>query len=187
MKMPGVWGWPLRADDKANWPSTRPRLWRWQERAKPLAMATLASAFLLQLLGPLYEPLRLWLLRPFWHRTGWHLRARQGSVVPPALCTQPLVATLSALLCCLGKATARCLRGSHHLGHRSSSDLAWAKQPHRGRTCSLRLTGFVTQPRGLLALRCPHQDLRLTIRSLSCSSPRSLWPKCFSFCLFPFS
>src|SRR2546425_6829699 len=41
---------------------------------RSLAMATLAYAFLLHLLGPLYEPLRLWLLRTFCHRTGWHLR-----------------------------------------------------------------------------------------------------------------
>jgi hypothetical protein len=42
--------------------------------------------------------------------------SRQGPVGPPALCTQPLVATLSALLCCLGKAAPRRLRGDQHLG-----------------------------------------------------------------------
>ena len=51
-----------------------PRLWRRQEREKLLALATLAYAFLLHLLEPLYEPLRRWLLRHFCHRTGWHLR-----------------------------------------------------------------------------------------------------------------
>src|SRR5216684_3147781 len=34
----------------------------------------LAYALLLHLLGPRYGPLRLWLLRHFCHRTGWHLR-----------------------------------------------------------------------------------------------------------------
>ena len=42
--------------------------------------------------------------------------SRQGPLVPPALRTQPLVATLSALLCCLGQATPRPLPGDHHLG-----------------------------------------------------------------------
>jgi len=51
-----------------------PRLWREQERAKLLARASLAYAFLLHLLAPRYEPLRRWLLRTFCHRTGWHLR-----------------------------------------------------------------------------------------------------------------
>jgi len=56
-----------------------PRVWRWQERLKLLALATVAYAFLLQLLGPGYEPLRLWLLRTFCHRTGWHLRLSSSS------------------------------------------------------------------------------------------------------------
>lgn len=56
-----------------------PRLWRGPERMKLLAMATLAYAFLLQLLAPCYEPLRLWLLRSFCHRTGWHLRLSSRS------------------------------------------------------------------------------------------------------------
>jgi len=60
--------------DKSELAFQSPRLWRWQERMKLLAMATLAYAFLLQLLAPCYEPLRLWLLRSFCHRTGWHLR-----------------------------------------------------------------------------------------------------------------
>ena len=38
-------------------------------------MASLAYAFLLSLLKPCYEPLRLWLLRCYCHRTGWHCRA----------------------------------------------------------------------------------------------------------------
>jgi len=60
--------------DKSELAFQSPRLWREQERAKLLAMATLAYAFLLYLLAPRYEPLRLWLLRTFCHRTGWHLR-----------------------------------------------------------------------------------------------------------------
>jgi len=59
---------------KANWRITRPRLWRWDERVKLLALATLAYAFLVQLLAARYEPLRLWLLRRYCQRTGWHLR-----------------------------------------------------------------------------------------------------------------
>ena len=51
-----------------------PRLWHWQEREKLLLMASLAYAFLLTLLEPFYDPLRLWLLRTFCHRTGWHCR-----------------------------------------------------------------------------------------------------------------
>jgi hypothetical protein len=51
-----------------------PRLWHWQEREKLLLMASLASAFLLTLLEPFSDPLRLWLLRTFCHRTGWHCR-----------------------------------------------------------------------------------------------------------------
>jgi hypothetical protein len=60
--------------DKSELAFQSPRLWRWQERLKLLAMATLAYAFLLQRLSPRYELLRLWLLRRFCHRTGWHLR-----------------------------------------------------------------------------------------------------------------
>ena len=37
-------------------------------------MATLCYAFLLTLLEPCYDPLRLWLLRFYCHRTGWHCR-----------------------------------------------------------------------------------------------------------------
>ena len=40
----------------------------------------------------------------------WHwlaLTPGQGPALPPALCTQSLVATLSTLLCCLGQATPR--------------------------------------------------------------------------------
>jgi hypothetical protein len=51
-----------------------PRLWHWAEREKLLLMATLAYAFLLTLLEPCYDPLRLWLLRFYCHRTGWHCR-----------------------------------------------------------------------------------------------------------------
>jgi len=56
--------------DKSALAFQSPRLWRWQERMKLLAMATLAYAFLLQRLSPRYELLRLWLLRRFCHRSG---------------------------------------------------------------------------------------------------------------------
>ena len=58
-------------------------------------MATLASAFLLQLLAPCYEPLRLWLLRTFCHRTGWHLRLSSSS--HSIACVLPSVACGSAI------------------------------------------------------------------------------------------
>lgn len=47
-----------------------PRLWFWHNRLKLLLMATLAYAFLLALLNPLFQSLRQWLLRQFCHRTG---------------------------------------------------------------------------------------------------------------------
>ncbi len=37
-------------------------------------MASLAYAFLLTLLAPFYEPLRRWVLRRYYHRTGRHCR-----------------------------------------------------------------------------------------------------------------
>jgi hypothetical protein len=55
-----------------------PRLWHWQEREKLLLMASLAYAFLLTLLEPFYDPLRVWLLRTFCHRTGWHCRTAKA-------------------------------------------------------------------------------------------------------------
>jgi hypothetical protein len=51
-----------------------PRLWRWEHRVKLLMLATLAYAFLLSLLILPYEPVRLWLLRYYCHRTGKHYR-----------------------------------------------------------------------------------------------------------------
>jgi len=60
--------------DKSELAFQSPRLWHWQEREKLLLMATLAYAFLLTLLEPYYDPLRLWLLRSYCHRTGWHCR-----------------------------------------------------------------------------------------------------------------
>ncbi len=60
--------------DKSELAFQSPRLWHWQEREKLLLMATLAYAFLLTLLEPCYDPLRLWLLRHYCHRTGWHCR-----------------------------------------------------------------------------------------------------------------
>src|SRR2546421_11290649 len=60
--------------DKSELAFQSPRLWYWQEREKLLLMATLAYAFLLTLLEACYDPLRLWLLRHYCHRTGWHCR-----------------------------------------------------------------------------------------------------------------
>ena len=60
--------------DKSELAFQSPRLWHWQEREKLLLMATLAYAFLLTLLEPCYDLLRLWLLRHYCHRTGWHCR-----------------------------------------------------------------------------------------------------------------
>jgi hypothetical protein len=47
-----------------------PRVSTWERREKLLLMATLASAFLLSLLDPVWEPTRRWLLRHGCHRTG---------------------------------------------------------------------------------------------------------------------
>lgn len=47
-----------------------PRLISWQHRKKLLLIATLVYAFLLSLLAPHQETLRIWLLRTFCHRTG---------------------------------------------------------------------------------------------------------------------
>jgi hypothetical protein len=52
-------------------------------------MASLAYAFLLTLLEPFYDPLRLWLLRHYGHRTGQHHRDAKA----------PLYRLRSALLC----------------------------------------------------------------------------------------
>jgi len=61
-------------DDKSELAFQSPRLWHWAQREKVLLMATLAYAFLLSLLSPCDDLLRLWLLRFYCHRTGWHLR-----------------------------------------------------------------------------------------------------------------
>lgn len=58
--------------DKSELAFQSPLLWHWQEREKLLFMATLAYAFLLTLLEPCYDLLRL--LRSYCHRTGWHCR-----------------------------------------------------------------------------------------------------------------
>ncbi len=47
-----------------------PRVWTWARREKLLLLATLAYAFLLTLLDPVWEPVRHWLLRYWCHRTG---------------------------------------------------------------------------------------------------------------------
>ena len=47
-----------------------PHLETWEAREKLLLIARLSFAFLLSLLDPSYEPLRLWLLRRYDHRTG---------------------------------------------------------------------------------------------------------------------
>ena len=60
--------------DKSELAFQSPRLWHWAEREKLLLMARLSYAFLLTLLEACYDPLRLWLLRHYCHRTGWHCR-----------------------------------------------------------------------------------------------------------------
>jgi hypothetical protein len=69
-----------------------PRLWHWEPREKRLFMASLAYAFLLTLLAPLYEPLRCWVLRRSCHRTGRHCRQAHA---PFARLRMALVAGLS--------------------------------------------------------------------------------------------
>ena len=102
--------------DKSELAFQRPRLWREPERMKVLAMATLAYAFLLQRLSPRYEPLRLWLLRSFCHRTGWHLRLSSRS--PSIACALPSAACGNAIPLALlpwaGPLACR-LHGDHHL------------------------------------------------------------------------
>jgi len=51
------------------------RVWDWDVRQKLLLLATLAYAFLLQLLDPSFDALRVWLLRSWCHRTGKRYRA----------------------------------------------------------------------------------------------------------------
>jgi hypothetical protein len=51
-----------------------PRLWTWEAHEKLLLIAQLSYAFLLSLLDPGYEPLRLWLVRRYDHRTSRRLR-----------------------------------------------------------------------------------------------------------------
>jgi hypothetical protein len=64
--------------DKSELAFQSPRLWQWATREKLLLMATLAYAFLLTLLEPFYDPLRLWVRRLFCHRTGQHARAAKA-------------------------------------------------------------------------------------------------------------
>ena len=47
-----------------------PRLWTWERREKLLLLATLAYAYLLSLLDPVWAATRQWLLRYWCHRTG---------------------------------------------------------------------------------------------------------------------
>jgi hypothetical protein len=101
--------------DKSALAFQSPRLWRWQERAKLLAMATVAYAFLLHLVAPRYELLRLWLLRTDLASHWLALTLGQGPALPPTLGTQSLVAALSTLLCCLGQATPWAKSWSSHL------------------------------------------------------------------------
>jgi hypothetical protein len=51
-----------------------PRLWTWERREKLLLLATLAYAYLLSLLDPVWETTRRWLLRHWCHRTGTRSR-----------------------------------------------------------------------------------------------------------------
>jgi len=60
--------------DKSELAFQSPRLWAWETRLKLLALAPLAYAFLVQLLRACFDPLRVWLLRTYCPRTGWHLR-----------------------------------------------------------------------------------------------------------------
>ncbi len=60
--------------DKSEFAFQSPRLWFWSEREKLLLMATLAYDFLLSLMQPWQEPVRIWCLRTYCHRTGAHLR-----------------------------------------------------------------------------------------------------------------
>ena len=59
---------------KVNVPSTGPGVWDGSVRLKLLALPTFAYAFLLQLLQAGFAPVRAWLLRTYWQRTGWHRR-----------------------------------------------------------------------------------------------------------------
>ncbi len=61
-------------ENKSELAFQSPRLWHWEPREKLLLLASLAYAFLLTLLAPLYDPLRRWLLRYYCHRTGRHCR-----------------------------------------------------------------------------------------------------------------
>lgn len=101
--------------DKSKLAFQSPRLWRWDERMKLLALATLAYAFLLQLLAARYKPLRLWLLRRYCHRTGWHLHRVTVPLYRLRSAQRPLVATPSPLLCGLGETTSNASAGGHHL------------------------------------------------------------------------
>jgi len=46
------------------------RVWTWERRKKLLLLAALAYAFLVSLLDPCYDLLRIWLLQQWCHRTG---------------------------------------------------------------------------------------------------------------------
>jgi len=52
-----------------------PRVWDWDVRQKLLLLATLAYAFLLHLLDPSFDAIRVYLLRNWCHRTGQRYRA----------------------------------------------------------------------------------------------------------------
>src|SRR5712692_258866 len=95
---------------KRGWPSGMRVEWE-----KPESEASLAYAFLLHRLSPLYEPLRHWLLHHFCHRTGWHLRRVRAPLYRLRSAQRPLVATLPALLCGPGQTTSKASSGDHHL------------------------------------------------------------------------
>ena len=62
-----------------------PRLWKWDNRIKLLLMVTLAYVFLLSLLHPLLETMRIWLLRHWCHRTGKRCRRSHSTALSSSL------------------------------------------------------------------------------------------------------
>lgn len=80
--------WKVQDVDDFLWQQADQQVETWQQEGE-VGLATLAYAFLLQLLRACFDPLRLWLLRTYCHRTGWHLRRvkaplyRCGKSIPP--------------------------------------------------------------------------------------------------------
>ena len=81
--MPGKWCWPtlgagafevLFRNLKSELAIQSLRVYRWEDRLKLLGLVTLASAFLMELLGAATRKARDWLMAYACHRTGSHLR-----------------------------------------------------------------------------------------------------------------